>query len=383
MNKAIVKDNNGITLIKIILLILVTILVVFLAYEIIYADAFGIMDKNKNPIDLFANRSETSDNNYKNVQNSVQNVQAITPILGEIDYESPNISDNSINHYYYNQLDDAGKIIYKGLEDNIENMKSGDYKISFGTKFNNLLNSSNGEKKLNVAFQSAWNAFTYDYVDIFYIDVTKLILTTQTTTIGNYSTHKVYLSNGDNNTYLSDEIGSYEDLQNKVSYISDMRNKIVNKLDGYSEYDQIRYLHNWIVDNFEYDTTYKRDNIHNVYGAFKNRKVVCEGYARALKYILDGLGIESVLISGTATNSNGDTESHAWNYVKLNEKWYAIDVTWDDPVITGGGSLSDEHRYKYFLKGSNEFLQNHEEDGYVSENSIKFKFPKLEKGNYN
>ena len=262
-------------------------------------------------------------------------------------------------------------------------MKSGDYKISFGTKFNNLLNSSNGEKKLNVAFQSAWNAFTYDYVDIFYIDVTKLILTTQTTTIGNYSTHKVYLSNGDNNTYLSDEIGSYEDLQNKVSYISDMRNKIVNKLDGYSEYDQIRYLHNWIVDNFEYDTTYKRDNIHNVYGAFKNRKVVCEGYARALKYILDGLGIESVLISGTATNSNGDTESHAWNYVKLNEKWYAIDVTWDDPVITGGGSLSDEHRYKYFLKGSNEFLQNHEEDGYVSENSIKFKFPKLEKGNYN
>ena len=57
------------------------------------------------------------------------------------------------------------------------------YTIDFGTQFNGLLNSENGEDKLNVAFQSAWNAYTYDNMDLFYIDVEKLTLTTRTMTL--------------------------------------------------------------------------------------------------------------------------------------------------------------------------------------------------------
>ncbi len=34
-----------------------------------------------------------------------------------------------------------------------------------------------------------------------------------------------------------------------------------------------------------------------------------------------------VLVSGTATNSQGEEENHAWNYVQINENWYAVDVT--------------------------------------------------------
>ncbi len=70
--------------------------------------------------------------------------------------------------------------------------------------------------------------------------------------------------------------------------------------------------------------------------------------------------------------------------ITLNQsgKWYAIDVTWDDPIITGGGKLTDEIRYRYFLKGSDEFLKNHKEDGYLSKNSMKFTFPTIEKENY-
>ena len=71
-----------------------------------------------------------------------------------------------------------------------------------------------------------------------------------------------------------------------------------------------------------------------------------------------------------------------WNYVRINEKWYAIDVTWDDPIIADGGTLTEEMRYKYFLKGSNEFLTNHKENGSVTENSTQFIFPVLEKENY-
>lgn len=56
------KKNNGISLIKIILLILFTILVVFLAYEIIYVDVFDIK------------KGELLDNTIDNFRNWTQNL---------------------------------------------------------------------------------------------------------------------------------------------------------------------------------------------------------------------------------------------------------------------------------------------------------------------
>lgn len=382
MKKYKLKNEQGLTLIKSILLILLTILVVFLAYEVIYVDLFDIVQKENNPIDVISDIVENDEaTNVKNNESIKQNVEEVVPIINENQYQSSE-NTSEVKHYYYQQLDDAGKIIYKGLEDNIENMKSGNYKIDFGTQFNELLKSSNGEQKLNISFQSAWNAFTYDYPDIFYIDVTKLILTTQTTSIGSFSTHRVSLSNDNYANYFSEGIASEEEVRKRENYIQSVRNKIVSSLQGYSEYEQVRYLHDWLVDNLEYDTTYKKSDIHNIYGALSNKKVVCEGYARTFKYILDGLGIENVLVSGTATNSNGVTESHAWNYVKIDGKWYGVDVTWDDPIIKGEGKLTDKLRYQYFLKGSDNFLKNHVEDGYLSKNSIKFSFPTLERKDY-
>ena len=383
MKKRGLNNCKGITLIEMVLMLLITILIIFIVYQIVVVDVLDIMEYGKeNSISVLANLNNVSGEQEVLSQKGGENIEAIQPVINENNYQAIETL-SSIQHYYYEQLDEPGKIIYKALEDNITNMQSGNYKIDFKTQFSDLLNSEGGDQKLSVAFQSAWNAFTYDYVDIFYIDVTKLILTTQTTSIGNFSkTHKVHLSNGENATYLSDNVTSMEDVQKKKEYISAVRKKIVSQLQGYSKYDQIKYLHDWMVDQFRYDTTYQKENIHNVYGALANKEVVCEGYARTFKYILDGLGIECVLVSGTATNSTGETEAHAWNYVKLNNKWYAIDVTWDDPIIKGGGTLSDDMKYQYFLKGSDEFLKNHEEDGYISSNSIQFVFPTLEEENY-
>ena len=376
------KSCKGMSLSSVVLLMLCLILVAFLIYEIVYVDICDIMDKNKSPVDSISETIGNFVENKAGILKEQTNVEKIEPIINE-GYQTSESVVNVSNHYYYNQLDENAKIIYSALENNKENMRSGTYKIDFGTQFNSLLKQSDGEAKLNVAFQSAWNAFTYDYPEIFYIDITKLILTTKTTSIGSFSTHRVELANGENSTYYAEGILSKSDLIYKEEYAKKIRDKIVNNLKGYSNYEQIKYVHNWLIDNLEYDTTYKQTDIHNVYGALVNRKVVCEGYARAFKYILDGLNIENILVSGTATNSNNSTESHAWNYVKLDGKWYAIDVTWDDPIIKGGGRLTDKLRYQNFLKGKDEFLSNHIEDGYLSENSIKFIFPELNSKNYN
>ena len=84
----------------------------------------------------------------------------------------------------------------------------------------------------------------------------------------------------------------------------------------------------------------------------------CEGYEKSFKYILDSLNIENILVSGTATNSSGEIESHMWNYIKLNNNWYGVDVTWDDPIIIGGFSKNNL-RHDYFLKGYTTFNKSH------------------------
>ena len=380
------KNNKGITLIKLMLIVVFIGLITFAGYEIIYLDALGLLgadsssvDTANNPIRIFGQDSTETKTETK----EAGSLESIAPALDEKTIKEGVSEDTSkINHYYYRQLDDNAKIIYRGMEENIGNMQSGTYKVDFGKQFNKLLKSDGGDEKLKIAFQSAWNAFSYDYPDMFYIDVSKLTLVTKNTRIATLSTFEVELSNGSNSTYLSTEIKSSKDLKKKLQYIKTVREAIVKQLKGYSKHDQVKYLHDWLIDNMEYDTTYKKPDIHNIYGALGNKEVVCEGYARTFKYILDGLGIDCVLVSGEATNSTGTTELHAWNYVKLNGKWYAVDVTWDDPMVPEGARLSESDKHKFFLKGSNSFLKNHKENGYISENSIKFKFPKLEKENY-
>ena len=116
-------------------------------------------------------------------------------------------------------------------------------------------------------------------------------------------------------------------------------------------------------------------------GALIKNKVVCEGYAKAFKYLLDSLKIECILVSGTAINSSGESESHMWNYVKLDDKWYAVDVTWDDPIIIGGRNPNNL-RHDYFLKGSNTFIYSHYANGKMSDTGMFFSIPLLSDKNY-
>ena len=76
------------------------------------------------------------------------------------------------------------------------------------------------------------------------------------------------------------------------------------------------------------------------------------------------------------------TENHAWNYVQIEHNWYAIDCTWDDPVIIGVGIVGNTTKYKYFLKGEKEFNESHFPSGQFTENGKMFEYPILSSTNY-
>lgn len=284
------------------------------------------------------------------------------------------------NLYYYNQLDENSKLIYSALENNIDNLKDDNFTIDFSTKFNDLLNTSTGKISLDKSFQSALDAFFYDHPELFYIDLTKITLFTRYTSFGSKTTYTVSIAPSDNENYLTEDFSSKEQVEEAIIKVENLRNNIVNNVSG-DVYNKALIVHDTLVDLLEYDQTTNRANTHNIYGALIENKVVCEGYAKAYKYIMDSLNIPCILVSGKATNNSGKTEPHMWNYVQIDNVWYGVDATWDDPIIIGGPS-SGTIRRTYFCKGYYSFSKSHFPENKISDSGMAFSLPKLSKENY-
>ena len=318
---------------------------------------------------------------YSGTPESVLNVSSYTA------FQSPNISGIEANtsntssgkqyyRYYYNQLDSNAKILYEKLESNIDNLKKSNYRLDFSTRFNEFLNQSGGPGRLSSSFQAAIDAFFYDHPELFYIALTKMSLYTKSTSFAGKTTYNVSIIPDNNSNYLDNTFSTEElaiDAEKKVAAI---RQSFINQVSG-SDYDKVKQVHDTLANMIEYDKTYSRPNTHNIYGALVEKNVVCEGYAKAFKYILDSLNIPCILVGGNATNSSGKTIAHMWNYVQLDNNWYAVDITWDDPIIIGGNNTKSNIRYDYFCKGSSVFNKTHVISNNISDNGLDFKLPTL------
>ena len=124
-------------------------------------------------------------------------------------------------------------------------------------------------------------------------------------------------------------------------------------------------------------TAHMVSGINYKYGDLINEELNIQLGTKYFKYLMDGLGIPCVLVIGTGTNSEGQTEDHAWNYVEVDGKWYAVDTTWDDPIIKGNGTIPSNVKYKYFLKGEQEFNKDHTPSGYFTQGGKLFTYPTL------
>lgn len=340
--------------------------------------------------------SNTEDNNVENAdtpEESESEIEIPHRILPEEPVEEPteDLEENNVsvgtkttsvaNKVYYYQLDMYGKMIYDRMYDNVENLKTGTYEVQFDTLFNDLLHEEGGEVILENAFQFGVNALLFDHPEIFYLDITKMYMSTEITSFGPLKTYRVKIGNLEGENYLSQSFYNKQSVDVVSEMIETVKSNIEGSIVEDTTYSKIKLVHDYLINMVSYDQTLSKDNIYNIYGALINKEAVCEGYSKAFKYIMDDFGIPCIIVCGIGQNSNGQTESHAWNYVRIDNNWYAVDCTWDDPVIVGNGRVSDSVYKKYFLKGSNDFFVDHTEDGKIVENS-NFVYPTLSLDNY-
>ncbi len=93
-----------------------------------------------------------------------------------------------------------------------------------------------------------------------------------------------------------------------------------------------------------------------VCGAVLDGKGVCEDYSIGYKQLMHGVGIEVRCLEGDTRRipDSAGNVAHMWNRVKLGDKWYNADATWDDNEWAES-QLQAYSKGKYFLKSDTTF----------------------------
>ena len=106
------------------------------------------------------------------------------------------------------------------------------------------------------------------------------------------------------------------------------------KTDG-SEYAKALYLHDWLLDQLEYDKSLQYSSAES---ALTRGLGTCQAYESAYSKLLTAAGIEN-----EETRSTGD--GHTWNAMKIDGQWCQVDCTWDDTADNFYGDLDQRHLY--------------------------------------
>lgn len=197
---------------------------------------------------------------------------------------------------------------------------------------------------IDIAFQCVM----LDHPEIFYVDGYKYT---------EYSNGDVIEKIVFSGNYIYDD----EEIRSRQEQISQVVAGIIaNAPDTEDEYEKVKYVYETIIRNTRYDTA-SVDN-QNICSVFLNGASVCQGYAKAVQYLLREMGIESGLVVGTVRQGDG----HAWNLVSVNDNWYYVDATWGDAYYLFGGEeqnamtgKTESVNYDYLCVTTEQLKQTH------------------------
>ncbi len=180
-------------------------------------------------------------------------------------------------------------------------------------------------------FASAQMALSYDHPELWWISPFN----------GQYDID-AYFSREENGDYdirlqMNDP---YVGFEKDVAAFNTAVGDVISGIDtSRSEMEIAQEVHDRLIEMavYDYDVMNKNtdDLAHTAYGVFVSNSAgtphhcVCDGYSLAYTYILQQLGFEATLVTGMAGQS-GQLGGHAWSIVRIEDRWYEVDSTWDD-----------------------------------------------------
>ena len=121
-------------------------------------------------------------------------------------------------------------------------------------------------------------------------------------------------------------------------------------------YEQVLFIHDRLVADTEYVTD--APHCYDAYGCLVLGQAVCEGYSEAFQVLMHELGVECGRAYGKSASKRTGEGNHEWNYIKLSDGYYYVDVTWDDPIVKKGEN-SNDISHDFFCIDYNEMLKDH------------------------
>lgn len=162
-------------------------------------------------------------------------------------------------------------------------------------------------------------------------------------------------------------VHSKSDAEKMNSALDTTTDKIISSVKARAqsndEYSLLISLYEILQKNIRYDKEEIQANStgvsnnpasHNAYGAIINKLAVCDGFSSAFALLAQKLGFECMLAVGRSTYAMA-VQEHAWNIVKIRNKFYHLDVTWD----TRAYNEFDEFSYAYFASTDEEISNDH------------------------
>lgn len=155
--------------------------------------------------------------------------------------------------------------------------------------------------------------YSYVYSKEYYSDIPSTAETCVILTSGEYmiSVEALYSDYTSGTVQLTFTVSGTNVLSAKVT-------EIVNSCKKSSDWETALCLHDWIAHHMVYDGS---TGFYGADGALLRGYGVCDSYSKAFFMLCQKAGIPV----GRVTGGN-----HAWNIIKINGKWYHVDVTWDD-----------------------------------------------------
>lgn len=261
-------------------------------------------------------------------------------VISEDDLVKPDESESSIATYsdpeYLTDIEAVGAVLREGLKQRVETIS-----VYYITDFNICAADQKEEhqKLINAIFEAA-------------------LKHTGNPTEGDYLRFQLAGYSESTSGYWDpeDEKGFYYfTFTYTVTYYSTAEQeaqldteiqKVVVSLDlsAKTSYEKVCAIYDYICNNITYDYDNLSDTSYflkyTAYAALINKTAVCQGYANLFYRMALEAGVDVRIVSGT-----GGGEPHAWNIVKLGNKYYNLDSTWDAGRST----------YSYFLKCDENF----------------------------